>query len=180
MNTKQYPSQDFFKNLFTADFEFGQLTRNFTTGTRAKKGHIVKANFNGSSMQVMIYKKQYCLHRILWIMAYGDIDTDVYLDHINRNPKDNSLSNLRIATPSQNAVNAIYDKGKNGHGVGLINIVVRNVNYCYYQAHVTCNGKQYTRKFNIKKYSNALEMAQQWHFKKHVELFGEFSPYFKQ
>ncbi len=61
-----------------------------------KKGYLV-TGFSGRGL--------YYLHRLIWAMVYG-AHPEGLVDHINQNPKDNRLSNLRIATRSENAMNS--------------------------------------------------------------------------
>jgi hypothetical protein len=53
----------------------------------------------------MINKKDYKQHRILWDVFNGSIPKNMTIDHINRIRTDNSLSNLRLASPSQQSQN---------------------------------------------------------------------------
>ncbi len=45
-----------------------------------------------------------CGHHFAYFMTYGNVDFNV-LDHINKNKKDNRISNLRIVTNQQNTFN---------------------------------------------------------------------------
>ena len=45
-------------------------------------------------------------HRVAWMIHNGDIPDGMVIDHINGIRGDNRISNLRLATRSQNAVNS--------------------------------------------------------------------------
>lgn len=49
--------------------------------------------------------KQYKVHRIIWEMMNGPIPDGYQIDHIDGNRMNNVLSNLRLATPSQQVMN---------------------------------------------------------------------------
>lgn len=44
-------------------------------------------------------------HRIVWLLKKKKIDSDLEIDHINRNPLDNRIENLRLDTKSRNMQN---------------------------------------------------------------------------
>ena len=44
-------------------------------------------------------------HRIVWLLKKKKIDSDLEIDHINRNPLDNRIENLRLETKSRNMQN---------------------------------------------------------------------------
>jgi hypothetical protein len=50
--------------------------------------------------------KQIMAHRLIWIMHNGSIPNGLFIDHINRDRKDNRLKNLRLCSISENNCNA--------------------------------------------------------------------------
>lgn len=57
--------------------------------------------------------KTYPIHRLIYEAFIAPIDKNKVIDHIDRNRMNNSLSNLRVVTQSENA------KNRNGKGVKL-------------------------------------------------------------
>jgi len=55
-------------------------------------------------IQIRINKKNYIAHRIVWLLAYESYPIDD-IDHIDNNPNNNRLSNLRLASKSENQWN---------------------------------------------------------------------------
>jgi hypothetical protein len=69
-------------------------------------------NGNGY-FKVNINGKQYFNHRIIYLMQHGYIPK--LIDHIDGNPTNNKIENLRIASSSENAMNSLR-KQKNASG----------------------------------------------------------------
>ena len=66
-------------------------------------------------------KKQYRSHRLVWFYVYGKWPENS-IDHINRNPRDNRLSNLRDCLPYLNAHNVTAVNTKPGNYTGVFKV----------------------------------------------------------
>ena len=55
--------------------------------------------------------KMHYVHRLLWEEAHGPIPEGMVIDHINGDPNDNRLENLRCVTRGQNKQNSTTQKG---------------------------------------------------------------------
>lgn len=64
-------------------------------GSIDKTGHVFRS----------IDGQHYMAHRIAWLVVYG-LEPDGFIDHKDGNPANNAISNLRIATTTQNSANA--------------------------------------------------------------------------
>ena len=82
------------------------------------------------------HKKLLLARTLMIIFNPCDDMYKLYVDHIDGNKLNNDLSNLRWATPSDNARNSIWKTGKSGY---------RGVHYLKrdgtYRASITLNGK---------------------------------------
>lgn len=67
-------------------------------GTLAANGYIM----------IRIYTKLCCAHRLGWALHYGEFPR-FFIDHINGNPSDNRIENLRDVPQKANC----FNKGKN-------------------------------------------------------------------
>lgn len=84
---------------------------------------------------IYINNKNYQEHRIIWTYNFGDIETGMCIDHINRVRDDNRIENLRLCTQSQNCKNSKRKESKSG----LVGV------YMYrgkWKAKIRINGRQ--------------------------------------
>ena len=100
-------TQQRLKDLF--DYSDGQLIRKISRGAgknpqRWKEGtalgHKIKNGYCLASVDYKIYK----LHRLIWLWHFGRFPKG-HLDHIDCNPGNNKIENLREANTSQNMQN---------------------------------------------------------------------------
>jgi hypothetical protein len=99
MNKPNSISQSVVRELFT--YSEGQLLWNIRKKgiKRRQAGFKSKAGYT----QIRINKKLFYLHRLVWIYHFGE--TPFEIDHIDGNPANNFLENLREATHQQNLSN---------------------------------------------------------------------------
>ena len=107
---------EYLRECFDYDLETGVLTWKVRPESHFKNARARNCwnaryamNISGESgksryLRATILGKQVCLHRILWALAFGSWPTNE-IDHIDNNPKNNSMDNLREATHSQNGKN---------------------------------------------------------------------------
>lgn len=90
--------------VFTYDAETGSLWWKTTNSNRAKAGTEAGSIDGKGYRRVRVDGVTYRYHRVIWLMHTG-VWPELDIDHINRNLLDNRISNLRLATKSQNQVN---------------------------------------------------------------------------
>lgn len=81
------------------------------TTSAARIGGEAGCLWNTGYRMIVMKPKRYLAHRLAWLYVYGKWP-DKDLDHINRNPSDNRIANLREATTRENQLNTT--PGKSG------------------------------------------------------------------
>ena len=97
------------------DPETGKLTRKISGGNR-KAGQETTSLKNCGHGLTMVNKKRYASHRLAWRLYYGSWPSK-NIDHINGNPSDNRIVNLRDVSQREN--NSNRSKHRNGKMVGV-------------------------------------------------------------
>lgn len=98
---KEYGSrQALWNHLFA--YHAGVLYWKNPRAPRMKHGDLV-GQFNARYWSCNVCSKRVYLHKIIYEMHYGDVDTEV--DHIDRDTTNNLISNLRSVSRLQNVLN---------------------------------------------------------------------------
>jgi len=89
------------------DYSF-DLNNNQVYGHKRKK--YLKQNLNNRYYQIILCKnnktKGFQFHRLVYEAHNGSIPEGMCIDHIDNNPQNNNIENLRLATLSQNGMNS--------------------------------------------------------------------------
>jgi len=109
------------------------------------------------------YKKRRT-HRVIWAYHYGEIQKGFFIDHINRDPLDNRIENLRLCNKTQNAGNSNL-RVDNKLGVKGVDFKKGK-----FRVQIRKQGK----KLHLGLFDTA-EEAHAAYLKAAVEIFGEFS-----
>lgn len=94
-------TKDYLHTLF--EYKDGELFRKVSKGA-SKKGSNAGTKKPDGCFHVRIDSGTYLLHRVIFMMHYGYVPSQI--DHIDGNRSNNRIENLRPATHSQNAQNA--------------------------------------------------------------------------
>jgi hypothetical protein len=141
--------------------EDGTLTRLFSNNQHNKVGWVNSQGY----CQVEVFNKNFMLHRIIYEMHNGTIPTGFQIDHIDGNPLNNKIENLRICTQIENRQNSKLSKNNTTGYRGIVKTPNGK-----YQARLTVDGKKlYLGLFNTPE--EAFNCVEQ----KRKELYGEFA-----
>jgi len=88
-------------------------------------------------VRIGIFGRYYRAHRLAWLYVHGEWPPSM-IDHINGDPSDNRLANLRVATASQNQGNA---KPRKDNAYGTKGVTWHK-SHKKWQARIVIDGKQ--------------------------------------
>jgi hypothetical protein len=103
-------TQEYVRSLF--DYIDGELYWKVAKNSQAKKGDRAGGVRPDGYRSIQINSKLYKAHRVIFLWHHGYLPE--FLDHIDRNPSNNSIDNLREATRQENGMNQKKHKSMNG------------------------------------------------------------------
>lgn len=116
-------------------------------------GNKIKAgNFAGSKRksgwQIAVEGRDYLAHRVVWLLFNKDVCQNKVIDHVNGDPWDNRISNLKPKSKANNARNRKY-KNKSHETIGVVREVYKTGQEYFSAVWTDLSGKARRKKFPI-------------------------------
>jgi hypothetical protein len=150
-------TQNRLHGLFT--YTDGHLIWTSPTSNRTKAGDKAGASDDAGYVHVGVDGRDYLLHRLIYLYHYGELPK--YVDHIDRDPSNNKIENLRPLTHSQNIANCTNGNSNTG---------VRGVSVCKKTGRFYAQVMQNYKNHNLG-FFDTLEEAKGAYQSKREELF---------
>lgn len=162
--TKKYEysvlSEVFYYDETSPTFLRWKVDRYGTGRAKIMKIHDVAGYIGAKNyMSVSLNYSMYLIHRIIYCLhTKQDVPTDLVIDHIDGDPINNKIENLRLVSQSTNMKNRLFDYMQSNNTSGITGVRKHKTQWNeYWAAHYKGDVKY----FNIKKLGNdtAYEMA---------------------
>lgn len=121
-------------------------------GTKKLVGLMAGADRGDGYYKICFKKKRYYAHRVVWELHNGKLSKGEQIDHIDQNPSNNRISNLRIATNSENNCN----RSRQSNNTSGFKGVSWNKFTQSWEAYIKLNGKRKFLGYFLRKESAAL------------------------
>lgn len=148
-------TQENLRNLL----EYSPLTGEFTWLQRKVKNQVKIGDKAGTVqkdgyVQIGVDNKKYHAHRLAWLYTYGRLPKE-QIDHIDGNPSNNKLENLREVSPIENQRNQKM-KSNNTSGITGVTLQIKNQGTKTYKYWITywydLTGERRYKVFSVLKY----------------------------
>lgn len=110
-------TQEYLKEILHYDRDSGEFIWKKRLSMRGMPGKVAGYFNNIGYKMIGINNEEYLVHRLVWLHEHGYFPNDrrMHIDHIDRNPKNNRVNNLRLVTATQNHINArLYANNTSG------------------------------------------------------------------
>ena len=133
---------------------------------RSKHGNLIENQAVGhkhfrksgdpQSWEVCFNYQFYLIHRIIWVMVYGTIDTNLVIDHLDGNPFNNTITNLSLKNRKDNQRNR-KQNSNNKTGITGVTLIKNESGQFYYKAEwVEIDGTRKRKHFSLSKLGEEL------------------------
>lgn len=156
--------QERVRELFDYDAGTGELVWRTLTNNRVKVGAVAGTPRADGYRKISVDGRFYLTHRLVWLWHHGELPQ--YLDHIDRDPSNNRIENLRPATSIQNGGNMSKRSGTSSQWKG----VCWSKRTRKWQANIRVNDKLR----HLGRFTCEADAAQAYNGAAH-EAFGEFA-----
>lgn len=92
------------------------LFRRLRDTSRQRAGDACGNAKNGGYIRFRVNGHEYFAHRLAWLYVHGEWPAN-HIDHIDRNPSNNAIGNLRLATCAENNQNKVSAQSNSESGV---------------------------------------------------------------
>ncbi|MDF1690515.1 MAG: HNH endonuclease [Cycloclasticus sp.] len=101
------------KELLQEKYEYrdGALYHKISSTNSIKVGDFVGSVNSRGYLKTTIGRKQFTVHRLIYVYHYGDIPEECDIDHIDGNKLNNHIENLRAVSRQHNHFNRTKAKG---------------------------------------------------------------------
>lgn len=114
--------------------------------------HDVAGRHSGGRCRVHINKESYSIHRVVWVLHYGSIDSNLVVDHRDGDVKNNRISNLRLITQKDNTRNRKQLKNNKSGVPGVFYYDYPNSRLHWRASYYNLDGKHIHKYFSIDEY----------------------------
>ena len=117
-----------------------------------------RKNGNPHNYQIQTRKQTLCVHRVIWELFNGPIPFGMVIDHMDGNPWNNKITNLRMVTPKTNTQNARKRKDNTTGVTGVCFVIMAGLRYVQAKVADDC------KRFRIDQFGEelAFQMAVKW------------------
>lgn len=106
MKFKDLPDRALLRRLFFYDAGTGEFTRLPWGKIRTdRQGRVAGTKASSNSISISVNGEHYQAHRLAWVYENGPIPPGMEVDHIDNDPSNNMISNLRLASSSEQKMN---------------------------------------------------------------------------